>query len=206
MRIGFLMGSFDPIHIGHVNMIRSVLNSNAVDKVVVVPSGHNPWKQNDPAPFELRLQMIREAIRPFGDRCEVSDIESTFEPPYTSNKPLGHFKEAYGSDERYIICGSDTVKKIPRWKNFETEINPFYGIIELARESSSENKGSYVMHYFASDGTERTKAIKVVKTNVMSVSSTEIREAIARGDFAYPLIDMTTLSIIKRNNIYGKEN
>ena len=36
--IGFLMGSFDPIHIGHINMVRLALNSGLLDKVILVPS------------------------------------------------------------------------------------------------------------------------------------------------------------------------
>ena len=67
------MGSFDPIHTGHVNMIRVALKW--VDKIIVVPSGHNPWKKDEPAPFKLRVDMIAAAIKPFGDRVEVSDIE-----------------------------------------------------------------------------------------------------------------------------------
>jgi len=37
MKIGFLFGSFDPIHIGHLHMISTVLLHNMVDKVIVVP-------------------------------------------------------------------------------------------------------------------------------------------------------------------------
>ena len=100
-KIGLLLGSFDPIHIGHINIIREALNY--VDKVILVPSGHNPWKKNNPAPLDLRVEMCIRAARPFGGSVEVSDIEGTFEPPYYSNKPLNHFRELYKEDEKYII-------------------------------------------------------------------------------------------------------
>ena len=36
-----LLGTFDPIHMGHLYMITSVLNENLVDEVVVVPTMQN---------------------------------------------------------------------------------------------------------------------------------------------------------------------
>ena len=130
MNIGFLMGSFDPIHIGHLNMVRLALNSGMLDKVIIVPSGHNPWKKEEPAPFKLRVSMIEASIEEFGDKCEVSPIESTFDPPYYSNKPLNYFRENYKDDKLFILCGTDTLYKIPNWKNAETDILPFYGLID----------------------------------------------------------------------------
>lgn len=41
MKVGFLLGTFDPIHMGHLYMITSVLNENLVDEVVVVPTMQN---------------------------------------------------------------------------------------------------------------------------------------------------------------------
>ena len=41
MKVGFLLGTFDPIHMGHLYMITSALNDNLVDEVVVVPTMQN---------------------------------------------------------------------------------------------------------------------------------------------------------------------
>lgn len=38
MKIGLFLGSFDPIHIGHISIISSVLNAGFVDKVIVIPA------------------------------------------------------------------------------------------------------------------------------------------------------------------------
>ena len=42
MRIGLLLGSFDPIHNGHIIMAASATNLGFVDKVFFVPSAQNP--------------------------------------------------------------------------------------------------------------------------------------------------------------------
>ena len=191
------MGSFDPIHIGHINMIRESLEY--LDKVIVVPSGHNPWKKEDPAPFELRVEMIRRAILPFGDAAEVSSIEGTFEPPFYSNKPLNYFKEVYKDDEKYIICGTDTVEKIPRWKDAADDILPFYRIFCLEREQFI-GFGRATWHVTDKNG----KKYEYDKVSVipMPFSSTYVRKLIKENKQTYPVLPECVAEIIKENKLY----
>lgn len=196
------MGSFDPIHIGHVNMIREALNW--VDKVIVVPSGHNPWKKDiNPAPFELRVEMIKEAIKPFGDKVEVSIIESTFEPPYYANKPLNYFSLQYGEDQRYIICGSDTADKIPLWKDASTDILPFYKILSLERNEMGMHKSGYDWQMRKLDSKDgKQYEYTHVYIYPLPVSSTFIRRLIKENKEVYPLLPEGVMKIIKENKLY----
>ena len=203
MRIGFLRGSFDPIHVGHINMIRSTLNSHCVDKVIVVVSGHNPWKKIPPIAFEHRVEMCRIAAKPFGDKCEVSDIEGTFVPPFTANKPLNHFRELYKQDEGlpftdslYIIAGTDTVTKIPRWKNANEEILPYYGVICIKRPGVDEDIPSNVIKQFS--------RLILVNNVTLDISSTAIRSEIETGGMLYPLVPSEVEEYIKNNKLYEK--
>ena len=41
MRVGLFFGSFDPPHIGHVNVVMGAINSNQVDRVLVIPAMTN---------------------------------------------------------------------------------------------------------------------------------------------------------------------
>ena len=204
MKIGFLMGSFDPIHVGHVNMVRAALNSGLVDKVILVVSGHNPWKKEEPAPFDLRYQMAIAATLPFGSRCAVSNVENLFEPPYYSNKPLNYFREIYPDDERFIICGTDTVTKIPHWKNFETDIFPYYGIIEVNRDSSikeGEVKERCIPLRLES-GEKVDYVYKSIPIKALEISSTMIRDDIKNGRELFPLLTAEAIEIINKNNLY----
>lgn len=203
MNIGFLMGSFDPIHVGHLNMVRLALNSGLLDKVVLVPSGHNPWKKEEPAPFNLRVTMIEASIKEFGNKCEVSPIEITFEPPYYSNKPLNHFKETYKGDSLFILCGTDTVHRIPRWKNAETDILPFYGIIEISRGIDNPmQEGSEL--YVEDNSGNRYHYQRIISGSYMTSSSTEVRNCVANGLITYPLINSEVAKIIEDNKLYQK--
>jgi nicotinate-nucleotide adenylyltransferase len=199
MKIGFLMGSFDPIHIGHINMIRESLS--VVDKVIVVPSGHNPWKKSEPSPFDLRVKMISEAIVPFGDNVEVSTIEGKFEPPYYANKPLNYFRGKYDGNELFIICGSDIVEKIPFWKNAKEDIMPFYKVICLERvfsDKDTEKRAIFV------DDECSTETYEYQHIGIVSfpVSSTLIRELTKENKVLYPLVPQCVERIIKENKLY----
>ena len=126
---GYLLGTFDPIHTGHLQMIHHALTKGGCDKVVVIPTRQNPWKEKQPASYEDRCQMIKNAILPFGDKCELSYSEMELEPPFYSYKTL----ERYRADGGVIICGTDVAEKIHEWKNYETGIKPYFGVLVIPR-------------------------------------------------------------------------
>ena len=84
MKIGVLLGSFDPIHMGHLYMATSALNDNLVDRVLFVPSVQNPWKEES-TDFRHRCFMVQLAIDEL-DHCHLSSIDfRTSEPHYSVN-------------------------------------------------------------------------------------------------------------------------
>lgn len=175
-RIGLLMGSFDPMHIGHLNMIRQILSNDLVDKVVIVPCFQNPWKKNHPASFDDRIEIIKKEVEWFGKMVDVSNIEASIEPPYYSYKSLSALRKEYPEDELYIICGTDVADKIHLWKNYDDDIRPYFGVIVVDRTDS--------------DG-----GIKI--------SSTQIREMLKDGKEVYPYVPEKALKYILENKIYG---
>ena len=48
MKIGIILGTFDPIHMSHTLLASTILNLKLVDKVYFVPTVQNPWKINHP--------------------------------------------------------------------------------------------------------------------------------------------------------------
>ena len=121
MRIGFFGGSFDPVHNGHISMIKGALESGAVDKVVVIPTARNSFKRGlalSAAPY--RYYMVKETLEDiFGDdgRVEVSDVEFFIEGiSYTA---LTLDKLCTGDDEYFWICGSDILPSFDKWRDPE---------------------------------------------------------------------------------------
>ena len=56
MRVGLFFGSFDPPHIGHVNVVMGAINSSQVGRVLVIPAYQNLWKESS-SKFSYRYAM-----------------------------------------------------------------------------------------------------------------------------------------------------
>ena len=73
MRVGLFFGSFDPPHIGHVNVVAGVINSGLVDQVLVILAYQNVWKGRSTR-FPYRYAMCCMAFDNLPN-VFVSDIE-----------------------------------------------------------------------------------------------------------------------------------
>lgn len=191
MKIGFLFGSFDPIHIGHLHMISTVFLHNIVDKVIVVPTIQNPWKTNKAASFNDRCTMINMAIQPFGDKVELSTIEENIDGTTYTYKDCQILKEQYKNDDLFIIAGTDVAQQIINWKNFEEEIKPYFGVIEISRNSNKINSNHY-----------KYKSYVNIKTIPLDISSTMIRDMVKNNLNPYPYINSDLINFINGQNLY----
>jgi nicotinate (nicotinamide) nucleotide adenylyltransferase len=209
MKIGILLGTFDPVHINHVELIAEVLNLNLVDRVLVCPTVQNPWKERQPAPFDVRCEMLDAALEPlqemFPGRVLVNDFEKTLRPPVYSYMLLGLIKKVYPNDDLYIICGEDIIPAIKDWKNFSEGIQPFFKYIMFTRGIEMDGGNETIASDSFINEEINMEGIKVTKRS-NDISSTMIREKIANGKCPYPLINKGVFDIIKREGLYGFRN
>ena len=180
MKVGFLLGSFDPIHMGHLYMASSVLNAGLVDEVVFVPSVQNPWKENS-TDFRNRCFMIQLAIDDM-EHCSLSSIDYRNTEPYYSVNTLKMLKEEYPEDDLYVIVGVDIINDIKNWHEGQWILDNFK-LITIAREG-----------YLDSGIPDIRKTL--------NVSSTEIRELAKEKKQIYPLVPKVISQYIKRFNLY----
>lgn len=204
-KIGLLLGSFDPIHIAHTNIASCVLNSGLCDKVLFVVAMHNPWKENAPADFDLRCKMIETAIAPLGDKCEVCTLEKEIEPPTYSYKVIQKIREKYPEDELFVVCGTDTVEKLPQWKKFETEIKNKVGFIEIKRNRDSIEIDNDKIPFIVREGSRNSltdKGFWYISSQRIDASSTLVRNMVRNGMNPTPYVTKEVLDIINDNNLY----
>jgi nicotinate-nucleotide adenylyltransferase len=202
MKIGLLLGSFNPITIAHVAMASNVIASGLCDKVLFVVAKHNPWKKEAPAPFDLRCQMIEEAIKPLGNACEVCRFEEKYEPPVYSFIPITEAIKTYPNDEIYLIAGTDTISRIPKWKNFETHIKDKIGFIEVSRgDYNSMTNVSMPFGLYVGVLGDNT-LIRKLSIQRMDVSSTMVRNMVSKGMNPYPYVTEGVAKIILDNKLY----
>jgi nicotinate-nucleotide adenylyltransferase len=116
VKTGLCGGTFDPLHNGHVAIVRAALASGLVDRVIVMPAGSPPHKQNEPvSAAAYRYEM---AVRAFASDPAVTVSEREIlraGPSYTLLTVRELRQTQAAEDELMLIYGSDVVHDLEQW-------------------------------------------------------------------------------------------
>lgn len=131
--IALFSGSFNPVHFGHVNLARNVIDNGHADEVWFSPSPQNPFKDiSGLIPLEKRVQLLREATKDFR-AFHVTDVERTLPVPSYTIDAL-HILKTQNPDKDFILLiGSDNIEKFTLWKSWNQIINEF-GLLIYPRQ------------------------------------------------------------------------
>lgn len=188
MKIGLYFGSFNPIHIGHLIIANHLTNHTDLQEVWFIVSPQNPFKNaNSLLNENHRLNLIKTAIE--GEtRLRASNVEFKLpKPSYTINT-LTYLAEKYPNHEFVLIMGSDGFQNLPQWKNGETILKN-YPIYIYKRP------GFDIINNFNAD-------ISVMDAPLLDISSTLIRDLIAKGKSIRYLVPDSVKDEIERNHYY----
>jgi nicotinate-nucleotide adenylyltransferase len=127
VKIGFLGGSFDPVHFGHLLAAQDAFEQHKLDRLIIVPAFQAPLKPNEAksTPAE-RLAMIRAATE-WDTRFEVSDFELTRGGVSYTIDSARHFRSLYPKDDLFWVIGGDQLPQLHLWK----DIGELAGIVEF---------------------------------------------------------------------------
>jgi nicotinate-nucleotide adenylyltransferase len=200
MNIGILGGTFDPVHNGHLEIVREVKESFVLDRVLFVPAGQSPFKVDyDVTPAEQRLEMLRLALRNYPEYV-ISTIE--VERPgisYTVDT-LAELRRQYDADdELYFILGWDSLEKFGDWREPAR-------IIELTTLVAVPRPG-----WTRPDPGELEKSVPGISSRVIflekpeiDISSTAIREMVAQEQSIDHMVPQPAAEYIKKQTLYRK--
>ena len=117
MKIGFLGGSFDPVHFGHLIAAQDVYEQYQLDRLVLVPAAQAPLKAEEvKSSAGDRLAMLRAAVE-WDHRFELSDFELKKGGISYTIDSARYFRSLYPNDQLYWIIGGDQLPKIHLWKD-----------------------------------------------------------------------------------------
>lgn len=140
-------------------------NHTQLDKVWLVVSPHNPLKnKEDLIQVYDRLEMAKLATET-SENIKVSDVELKLPQPSYTIDTLTHLRELYPEHDFSLIMGSDNLKSLKKWKNYEVILKDYHIYV-------------YPRPGFANADLENDPAITITQTPLMELSSTFIRKAI----------------------------
>lgn len=193
-RIALYGGAFDPIHNGHLATIGLLLASGQVDKVLVVPSGDRPDKQQNVSAAD-RLLMTRLAVQeafPHDLRVEVSDLHAAGKVGYGTIDLVDHFAKQADTDV-FVVIGHELLPDLSSWKESAR-------LCALAQFLVVQRPGS--------PGGELPKGLNATFLHVpyqagVLVSSTTLRAVIAQGLSCAGLLPPSVIAFCKDRGLYG---
>ena len=181
MKIGVYVGSFNPVHNGHIKVINYLVNNNLVDKVLILPTP-NYWNKQNLIDLKHRVNMLKFFET---NNIIVDDIHNNY--PYTY-QVLESIKKDNPNDDLYLVMGADNLEKLNLWKNIFEIIKNNY-IIVLKRGNIDYKK--YLTNF------DINKFIIVDNFDYIDVSSTTIRNNLNNEN-----MDNRVLNYIEKNKLY----
>jgi len=176
MEVAVYSGSFNPLHIGHLSILRQL--ADMFDKVLLVVSPRNPLKEIDGTSGWARYEAAVAALARHPElegKVEASDIELGLPQPNYTYVTLDTLKSLYPEDSFTLVTGGDQIADFRRWKEY-SHILLEYGIVVFPRKGSDiEAEKSSLLE---EDGRYR---IMTMDVPLVTVSSSEIRRGIAEG-------------------------
>jgi len=160
MRLGIYVGSFNPVHKGHVSIVRSILRKGLCDKVMVIVTG-NYWNKQDLLPIEDRIQMWKFYEN---ENIIIDEKHNTIEKTYQLFRALREELD----DELFLILGADNIVSFSRWVNYQELLQ--YPFIVIKRNDIGKRELKKLLKGYNKDNYD------ILDIPTIHISSTEIRE------------------------------
>ena len=194
-RIGLLGGTFDPIHIGHLVIADRAREQLDLDQVIFLPAGVPPHKRDEQhTSVRHRLAMLDLAITGRHDFV-LSDRDIRPDRPSYTVELLREFRRDHPEKELVFIIGADSLRDFPTWHDPE-------GIVALARLGVADRPDVDVPPDVFQRVRGLSEALLPVRSPLLDISATELRERIAAGYSVQYLIPDEVMSYIRRHGLY----
>lgn len=191
VKIGFMGGSFDPVHFGHLIAAQDAFEQYHLDRLILVPAAQAPLKPQDvQSSAEDRLAMLRAATE-WDHRFEISDFELRQGGVSYTIDSARHFRALYPSDDLFWIIGGDQLPKLHLWRDI-AELARLVEFIFLERPGYSVRGDPNVpgLRLHRCDG------------HLLAISSTELRERTRRGLSLDYFVPHKAIVYIKEHSLY----
>lgn len=202
LRVGIYGGTFAPIHNGHIASAKAFMEQMRLDYLFVIPACLPPHKQIDQSDDPLyRLRMCELAFEGI-DGVVISDTEiKRGGKSYTYDT----LRELSRPDTRlFLMCGTDMVLSFDTWYRFEDILKMCYPVY-VRRENDpilSKRVVDKITEYYQKYGV----MFRRILTDPIELSSTKIRNMVARGEDISELVPLAVAEFIRKNGLYRQRN
>ena len=178
--IAIYSGSFNPLHIGHLAIMKHMTEVAGFDCVYLIVSPKNPLKEGiSSATGQERYDAAVQAVARHPElKVKVDDIELKMPEPHYTIRTLDALKERESENEFTLVIGADNLASMRHWREYSRLLYE-YGVAVFPRTG-------FDLDEIKKDLLAENPSYKITLLNaeMVDMSSTTIREAIASGQDA----------------------
>lgn len=189
MELGLLGGAFDPPHVGHVALARAALEHFRLPRLLVLVVA-DPGHKSATTPGDVRLELTRLAF------AEVPQAEVALD----AHARTVDFLEERRPDDAIFVLGGDEFADFPSWKEPTRVLELVRLGVALRPGVPDERVRSALARISAPD------RVSFFEMTPVSVSSSEVRDRVARGESIAELVPSRVATAIGRLGLYSGES
>lgn len=198
LRVGIYGGAFAPIHIGHVAAAKAFMEQMWLDVLFVIPTGTSPHKQMSAGASDAdRLEMCKRAFEGL-EGVIVSDLEIRRQgKSYT----VDTLRELTAPDTRlFLLCGTDMILTLDSWKDPDEIFRLAYPV--YIRREQDESLDDKLIEKVTGYRDRYGKNVVRINAPAIEVSSSGVRERIARGEDVSGMVPPSVAKYIEEKGLY----
>lgn len=215
-RLGWLGGTFDPVHYGHLVAAAAASRALALDQLRFVPSGRPPHRPDRPRASEYhRLEMLRLAVAEFDARpaptaWSVSDVELRRHGlSFTIDSLEALHREGLSALQIFFIIGADAFAEIATWHRYPAVLDTAHFAVVarpgITLDSLRDRLPALAARMVVPDDCAFDTRPRIILLSVATpdVSSTEIRRRVANLQPIDALVPPAVAAYIQQHALYA---
>ncbi len=197
-------GSFDPPHVAHLALPMAVREAVGAEVVAYMPAAKAPHKldkvQTDPV---HRLAMLRLAVKGAEYAAVLTDEldrAADGNPSYTVNTLEALRARLRAGVTMRLLIGADQVRIFDKWRDPERVIELAEPLVMVRPPDTRES----LLASLPDDEARAQWDPRLVDVPAMEISSTDIRERVARGESIEGMVCPAVERYIREHGLYRK--
>lgn len=208
--IGFLGGTFDPIHFGHLRPALEITEALSLRQLFIMPNHIAPHKSASHGSAKQRSEMVELAIsRQIRMTIDKRELKR-HKPSYTIDT-LKELKIEYPNTPVCFIMGMDSLISFDTWFDWKNILSYCHLIISHRpgwKSKFNKRVGALVTKHQTTDKHDlhnlQFGKIYFQATSQLAISSTEIRELLNHDISIDFLTPDSVIDYIKEHDLYTK--
>jgi nicotinate-nucleotide adenylyltransferase len=209
-RLGILGGTFDPFHVGHVDVADAAHTVLGLTEVVVVTSNVPPHRPQPAASAYHRFAMVALAVQDRPD-WRASDVELRFDAPSYTSRTLTRFHDrGYDPIQLFFVIGADAFADIASWKDYPNILESAHFVVVSRPGFPAKEMPERLPQLSARMATQPIEALNsaipliiLIDAPTGDVSSTAIRSRLADGKSIAGLVPARVQQHIEQHGLYS---